>query len=107
MEDEPEAAFSQNPHGIFHVEDIRAYIHCKIEIIGNAQIIRDLRDMMEEGELKHEFTKLKDLNIFQMFEFYEFDELEWIKIILSIIHDKFIWMGDQSTMIRKDQFMWS
>jgi hypothetical protein len=46
--------------------------------------------MMEEGELKLEFTKLKDLNILQMFEIYEFDELEWIKIILRRIHDQFI-----------------
>jgi hypothetical protein len=87
---------------VLHVEDIRAYIHCKLEIIGNAQIIRDLSDMMDDGELKLEFFKLKDLKKFQMFEFYEFDEQEWIKIILSRIHDQFIWMGDQPSLINKD-----
>ena len=94
MEDDSEGAFSQTPHGVLHVEDIRAYIHGKLEIIGNTQIIRDLRDIMEEGEFKSEFAKLKDLNIFQLFKFYEFDEPKWIKIILSRIHDQFIWMGD-------------
>jgi hypothetical protein len=90
MEDDPEGALSQTPHGVLHVEDIRAYIHYKFEIIGTTQIIRDLSDMMEEGELKPEFTKLKFLNIFQIFKFYEFDEPKWIKIILSRIHDQFI-----------------
>jgi hypothetical protein len=35
MEDDPEGAFLQTPHGVLHVEDIRAYIHCKLEIIGS------------------------------------------------------------------------
>lgn len=102
MKEDPEGALSQTPHGVLHVEDIRAYIHSKMEIIGNAQIIRDLSDMMDDGELKPEFAKLKDLKKFQMFEFYDFDELEWINIILSIIHDQFIWMGDQPSLINKD-----
>lgn len=102
MEDDPEGAFLQTPHGVLHVEDIRAYIHYKFEIIGIAEIIKDMSDMMEEEKLKPKFTRLKDLNIFQMFEFYEFDEPKWIKIILSRMHDKFIWMGDQPTMITKD-----
>lgn len=102
MEDDPEGAFSLNPHGVLHVEDNRAYIHYTLDIIRNSQIIRDLRDMMDNGELKPEFYKLKDLNILQMFEYYEFDKPKWIKIILSRIHDQFIWMGDQPTIINKD-----
>lgn len=47
MEDDPEGAFSQTPHGVLHVEDIRAYIHCKLELIDNTQIIKRLREMVE------------------------------------------------------------
>ena len=37
--------FSQVPENVLHVEDIRSYMHCKIESIGDAEIHKDLETM--------------------------------------------------------------
>lgn len=49
-EDDPEGSFSQTPVGILHVEDIRAYIHCKYETIGEVNIYSELDSMVEANE---------------------------------------------------------
>ena len=40
--DDPVGAFSCIPDNILHVEDIRGYIHYKMESIGDANIHKDL-----------------------------------------------------------------
>lgn len=39
IEDDPNGAFASMPHGVLHVDDVRDYIHCNIEEIGNEAIL--------------------------------------------------------------------
>ena len=105
MEDDSKDAFSQTLEGVLHVEDIRLYIHCKFEIIGNKDIWKDLSEIFKEDKtLNPESGYLQNPNILQYMDYEEFDELEWIRIVLSRIHDQFIWVGDKPTMITKELF---
>lgn len=45
-EDDLKGAFSQTPIGVLHIEDIRAYIHCKYEITGEVNIYSELYGMV-------------------------------------------------------------
>lgn len=39
IEDDPEGAFSSVSYGVLHNEDIKTYIHCDIEELGNVNMV--------------------------------------------------------------------
>lgn len=48
--DDPLGAFSRVLENVLHIEDIRSYIHCKFECIGDSDIYKDL-DLVFRGDL--------------------------------------------------------
>lgn len=76
------------------MEDIRVYSHCNIEELGNAQMLKLYIDHMIDrmGNLKPEFKMLEEKGFTQFVNFSDFDEPEWVRYILSKIHDKFMWL---------------
>lgn len=62
VEDDPEGAFSSVPYGVLHNKDIRAYIHCNIEELGNVDMLSlyTKHMMYGMGNLKIEFKSLHD-----------------------------------------------
>ena len=75
--DDPLGAFLQVLENFLHVEDIRLYIHCKFERIGDNDIHKDL-ELVCWGDfsLKQEFMHLKELNIVNHMFFTKFDSHE-------------------------------
>ena len=62
--DDPLGTFSQVLENVLHVEDIRHYIHCKIEIMGDEDIHKDLGTMCNnDPSLKSEYAHLSKLNL--------------------------------------------
>lgn len=93
--DELEGAFSRTPMGVMHVEDIRAYVYCKKELVGLDRIRSHLETMMNPDKtFTEEFTHLENHPIIKYATAYEFYESEWIKILLSRIHDDLFWIGE-------------
>ena len=73
---------------VFHVEDIIAYIHCKLESIRDGDIGLDLDKFYNDDKtFKLFFEHLANMNILQYIDYEEFDEKKWIIIVLSKIHD--------------------
>ena len=86
--DDPLRAFSQVLENVLHVEDIRGYIHCKIESIGDSNIHNDLEKICRNDlSLKLEFAYLEWLNLVKHMFYTDFDNHDWTRIILSRIHD--------------------
>lgn len=84
MENNPEGAFSQTPFGVLHVEDIRTYIHCKFESIGDLEIMKEMNEVLDDqGVLKVEFTNLDNCRLITYMEQHEFSNAEWVRIVLS------------------------
>lgn len=59
-EDDPNGAFSSVLYGVLHVENIRAYIHCNIEELGNVEMLPLYTKHMIDGmrNLKPDFKSL-------------------------------------------------
>ena len=86
--DDPVGAFSQVLKNVLHVEDIRSYIHWKIERIGDEEIQKDLRKMCNNDlSLKSEYAHIEDLNLVKYMFYKKIDNHEWTQIILIKIHD--------------------
>lgn len=49
MEDHPNGAFSSVLFGVLHVEDIREYIRCNIEELGNVEMLSLYTQHMMDG----------------------------------------------------------
>ena len=61
---DPVGAFLQVLKNVLHVEDIRSYIHCKIESIGDAKIHKELEKICNNDlSLKLEYANLEPLNL--------------------------------------------
>lgn len=99
---DPEGAFSQTPYGILHIEDIRAYIYCKYDILGIDDISTQMEYMTDNGVMREEHKHINQLSIMKILDLCEFDEDEWFKILLSRVHDQFIWIGDKLVKICSD-----
>ena len=62
--DDPLKPFLQVLENVLNVEDIRGYIHCKIESIGDSDIHKDLEKICRNDlSLKPEFAYLEQLNL--------------------------------------------
>ena len=86
--DDTIGAFSKVPKNVLHVEDIRSYIHCKFESIGDAKIHKELEKMCNNIlTLKREYASLNELNLVKYMFYIEFNNHEWTRIILSRVHD--------------------
>ena len=95
MLNNPIGAFSRVSKNYLHVEDIRSYIHYKIESIGDSKIHNDL-------SLKYEHKYLERLNLVKHMFNKNFDSNEWKIIIHSRVHDDFLWLGDYIICIDND-----
>lgn len=49
MEDDSQGAFLTISYGVLHVEDIRAYIHCNFEELGNAEMLKLYTNHIVDG----------------------------------------------------------
>ena len=86
-----------------HIEDIRCYIHCKIESIGDSDIHKDLEKIFKNNlSLKLEFAYLEMLNLVKQMFYTDFDNEDWIKIILRRVHDDLLGLGDSMVSIDND-----
>lgn len=66
-ENDLKGAFLQTPYDMLHVEDIKAYIHCKYETIGDVKIYREIDEMIDsDGNMKEEFKHLEDQSIIKI-----------------------------------------
>ena len=101
--DDPIGAFSQVLENVLHVEDIRGYIHCKIESIGDTEIHKELEKMCRNDlSLKPKYRYLEQLNLVNHMFYMDFDNHEYTRIILRRVHDDLLWLGDSIICIDND-----
>ena len=85
------------------MEDIRGYIHYKIESIGDFEIQKDLEKMCNNDlSLKSEHRYLECLSLVKHMFYTYFNNNDWTRIILSRVHDDLLWLGDSIISIDND-----
>lgn len=93
--DDLEGAFYRAPMGVMHVEDICAYIYWMKEPVRLDRISSHMETLMKlDMTFMDEFMHLENNPIIEYVTAYEFYESEWIKILLSKIHDDLFWIGE-------------
>ena len=101
--DDPVGAFSCIPDNILHVEDICGYIHYKMESIGDADIYKDLEKICKNDlSLKPEYARLERLNLVKKMFYTDFENEEWVRIVLSRVHDDLLWLKESFVCIDDD-----
>lgn len=98
--DDPLGTFSQISLNDLHVEDVRSYIHCKFERIGDNEIQQELSEVLNGNlNLKPKFAHLLDLNLVKCMFYKKFDNHDQSQNILSQVHEEIFWVGDSPILI--------
>lgn len=92
-ETDPVGTLSSVPYGVLHMEDVRSYIHCKLEDLGIFAIFDQDRLMCDkEGILKEQFRWVTDKGFHHALNFLDNFEEEHVRYVLIRIHDHFMWL---------------
>jgi len=95
LEVDPLGAFSSVPHGVLHTEDIRVYIHANFEDFGESKLMDIYHKQLidDSFEIKPQYKAIRDKHFAQCIHFPYFEEDEWVRYVLSRVHDNFLWLN--------------
>ena len=69
------------------VQDVRKCYNCKIGAIGDLEISNAYEKLCDNGKLKDEFSIVEKKGLTKVLVFRSAFKTEWIRIVLSRIHD--------------------
>ena len=74
-----------------------------MESIGDEDIHKDLEKICRNDlTLKPEYVHLKKLKLVKQMFYMDFDNEEWVRIVLSRVHDDLLWLGHSVVCIDDD-----
>jgi hypothetical protein len=77
---------------VFMVQDTQRCYNCKVGAIGDLNIFNAFDKLYDNGELKDEFSIVERKGLTKTLVFPIIFKIEWIHIVLSIIHDGAFWL---------------
>lgn len=103
IETDPAGALSSVPYGVLHVEDIRSYIHCKLEDLGTFAIFDQYRTLCDkQGVIKDQFRRVTNKGFHHAMNFLDEFEGDHIRYVLSKIHNQFMWLDRAHKITKED-----
>ena len=99
--DDPSSALSMIPSKVVMVQDVWKCYSCKVGTVGDAEIREAYNNLCENGILKDEYAIVERKGLTRSLEFPTVFKTEWIKIVLSKIHDGCIWLEGGPIKITK------
>lgn len=92
------------PHKFIMIHDVRICYMCKIRELWDYEIKEAYEKLCNGGILKDEFKIVERKGLTRALEFPRNFKIEWIKVILSIIHDMKYWLQNGPMEITKKIF---
>ena len=89
---DPTSALSTIPDKVVMVQDVRRCYNCKIGAIGDLKIANAYDNLCVDGKLKDEFVIVEKKTLTKALAFPTMFKTEWIRIVLSRIHDGAFWL---------------
>ena len=87
---EPASALSMIPPKVIMIQDVRNCYNCKVGSFGDMELRDAFNKLCDNGVLKEEFSIVEKKGLTRALYFPTTFKIEWIKIILSRIHDGYI-----------------
>ena len=98
---DPVGALSMIPPKVVMIQDVRKCYNCKVGSVGDMEL-RDAYDKLcDNGVLKEEYNIVEKKGLTRALDFLTTFKMEWIKIVLSWIHDGYIWLEGGIVKIKK------
>lgn len=98
---DPASALSVIPPKVIMIQDVRKCYNCKVRGVGDLELREAYNRLCENGALKEEFNIVEKKGLTRALEFTTAFKTEWIKIMLSKIHDNYIWLEGGPIRITK------
>ena len=89
---DPVSALSIISNKVVMVQDVQRCYNCKIGAIGDLEIFNAYDKICENKILKDEFSIIERKGLTKTIEFPIVFKVEWIRIVLSRIHDGAFWL---------------
>lgn len=89
-------ALSSVPSIVLLVEDIRSYIHYKLEELGEKFIRKEFKGLCVNDQFKVEYLPLKTKGLSNAIDFPDQSHFNWVRYVLSKVHDQFLWLEAQA-----------
>ena len=86
---------------VMMVQDVRKCYNCKVGAIENMEIHQAYDKMCENGVLKEVFQIVERKGLTRALVFLAVFKIKWIRIILSRIHDGYLWLEGGPKKIKK------
>ena len=98
---DPFNALSMIPPKVLMVQDVRKFYNYKIGSIGDMEIRQAYDRLCENGVLREEYKIVEKKGLTRALDFPNVFKIEWIRIVLSIIHDNSLWLDNGPIKITK------
>ena len=98
---DPASALSVIPPKVVMVQDVRGCYNCKIGAIRDTKIREAYDRLCENGVLKDEYKIVETKGLTHALEFSTVFKIEWIRLVLSRIHNGSLWLKDGIIKISK------
>lgn len=92
---------SMIPPQVLMIQDVKCCYTCKVGSIGDIEIRETYGKLCENRVLKDEFKIVETKGLTCALDFPNVFKTEWIKIVLSRIHDNSIWLENGLVKITK------
>ena len=83
------------------IQDVRCCYTCKVASIGDMDIRETYGKLCENRALKYELNIIERKGMTDALYFLNVFKIEWIKIVLSRIHDNYVWLDNGILKITK------
>ena len=83
------------------VKDVKKCHNYKVGGIGDMEIHEAYKNLCDNGVLKEEFNIVEKKGLTRALDFPTFFKIEWIRLVLSRIHDNYLWLEGGPIKITK------
>ena len=98
---DPTGTLSMIPSKVVMIHDVRKCYKCKVKGVSDMELREAYEKLCDNGVLKEEYNIFEKKGLTQALDFPATLKTKWIKIVLSRIHDDYIWLEGGPIKITK------
>lgn len=102
FEPDDKTAFSLILNRVLLVEDVRFFTKCRVEELGHVEISDTYDELCTDGKLDNKFEHIKIKGLTEALVYPRVFKPQWVKLVLSRVHDDFMWLQEQPFKITKE-----